>query len=157
MGDFEYKLPSVYTNRVFALATPPLHENDPHRNPEFISNVLTPPYVSSIPEVRHFNLNSITAQGPVTLIMSSDGLPDLYERSHGSMSFVEAVRSWHDREMKLVERKFANLSQSLLWHALRGDVDPSLLKPRGRVDDTSIIVLPLVDAEFRRVSHYCYR
>ena len=49
IGDTLFKLPPIYTERVFALATPPFHENYKVSQP--LAKNLTPPYLSNRAEV----------------------------------------------------------------------------------------------------------
>lgn len=140
LGDTLFKLPAIYTTRVLALAIPPFHPNYPYE--AIASKNRTPPYISNVAEVQHFDLNTIKTFGPSTLVMSSDGLRDLYR--HRQQPFVDSVRLWHDMEvLRKTQGRFDNLAISLLWDALGGNVDEDLMEPRGRVDDTSIIVLRL--------------
>ncbi|GAW09034.1 protein serine threonine phosphatase 2C [Lentinula edodes] len=56
LGDYPYKLPSIYTDRVF------LHASQSRNQRELIDSVsnrnLTPPYISNIPDVKYVDLKS---------------------------------------------------------------------------------------------------
>lgn len=93
LGDYPYKLPSIYTDRVF------LHASQSRNQRELINSVSnrnkTPPYISNIPDVKYVDLKSkrlgnspsglnTNKQGNDTalrmcLLMCTDGLLDLYE------------------------------------------------------------------------------
>ncbi|KAJ4465395.1 phosphatase 2C-like domain-containing protein [Lentinula edodes] len=93
LGDYPYKLPSIYTDRVF------LHASQSRNQRELIDSVsnrnLTPPYISNVPDVKYVDLkskrlgnspsglntdkkgNNIALR--MCLLMCTDGLVDLYE------------------------------------------------------------------------------
>jgi len=90
LGDTWLKVPSVYTRRAFAP-----HVQDwltPRQVAEHASRILTPPYVSNIPEVFHYSLD-VTKQ-EIILILSSDGLQDLYDSRDIQMSDQEMADHW---------------------------------------------------------------
>ena len=72
LGDIEFKLPAVYTEKVF------LKRKDGFRVrtkvEEFTLNNLTPPYLTATPEVVHKKLES----AQYSLVLCSDGMTDLY-------------------------------------------------------------------------------
>ncbi|KAH7868470.1 phosphatase 2C-like domain-containing protein [Lentinula edodes] len=92
-GDYPYKLPSIYTDRVF------LHASQSRNQRELINSVnnrnLTPPYISNVPDVKYVDLKSKRlGDSPsrlntdkkgndivlrMCLLMCTDGLVDLYE------------------------------------------------------------------------------
>ncbi|KAF7298193.1 PPM-type phosphatase domain-containing protein [Mycena chlorophos] len=68
VGDFWLKMPSPYTTRVFAALDQDWISQDTLRR--CASRILTPPYVSDIPDVYHHELPS----SPWFLLLCSDGL-----------------------------------------------------------------------------------
>ncbi|KAJ3971079.1 protein serine threonine phosphatase 2C [Lentinula raphanica] len=95
IGDHQFKLPSIYTKRVFALAIPGM--NRPEYHTELILNCnLTPPYVSGVPDVRYFKLDN---NAKACLIMSSDGLLDLYggqDWQEQHVDIADLCKTWVD-------------------------------------------------------------
>ncbi|KAJ3547651.1 hypothetical protein NM688_g5376 [Phlebia brevispora] len=79
IGDQVFKLPLIWTQRVFDVADPNAYLFT--RLHGMLQRNLTPPYVSNIPEVRHVDL-SHTAPEDTVLILASDGLADLYEAEY---------------------------------------------------------------------------
>ncbi|EJD03779.1 protein serine/threonine phosphatase 2C [Fomitiporia mediterranea MF3/22] len=79
LSDFTFKLPPVYSTKLF------LHANPGYRMSskvhDFLPRSLTPPYVSATPEVVHRTLKNVTDTGEeikYSLVLCSDGLTDLY-------------------------------------------------------------------------------
>ncbi|KAL1681925.1 protein serine/threonine phosphatase 2C [Schizophyllum commune] len=77
IGDLPYKLPAIYTSRIF----PRIHTDHPHAMTAQQQHILpllkTPPYLSSDADVRHVDLTARKATSHY-LILYSDGLMDLY-------------------------------------------------------------------------------
>ncbi|KAL5534067.1 hypothetical protein ACEPAG_528 [Sanghuangporus baumii] len=79
LGDFTFKLPAVYTTKLFVNVN--LGYRIRSKVEEFIPRNLTPPYVSATPDVIHRILKSSTSVGGRTkhaLVLCSDGLTDPY-------------------------------------------------------------------------------
>ena len=76
IGDQVFKLPTIYTQRVFDIADPSAHIYA--RLAPMLARNLTPPYVSNIPDVRIVDLSDTPVDSAV-LLLASDGLADLYE------------------------------------------------------------------------------
>ncbi|KAG1777554.1 phosphatase 2C-like domain-containing protein [Suillus placidus] len=121
-GDTWLKVPSVYTRRAFV---PHLQDWLPPRQvAQYASRILTPPYISDLPEVYHHSLD--VSQQELLLILSSDGLQDLYDNDDTQLSDQEMADRWVD----LVGRHMhsttdmdlqSNLALRLLRDAVGGD------------------------------------
>jgi hypothetical protein len=80
------------------------------------------------------------------LVLSSDGLVNLYSRRSKVEDTAQAVQSWIST---LTRDGSDNLALDLLWDALGGDPGVQISNDivRGmsnkRVDDTTVVVLPL--------------
>jgi len=122
LGDTWLKVPSVYTRRVFA---PHLQDWLPPRQvAEYASRILTPPYVSGLPEVFHHSFD--VSKQEIVLILSSDGLQDLYDSYDAQMSDQEMADRWvrvigrRMRSAKDVDLQ-SNLALRLLRDAVGGN------------------------------------
>lgn len=85
MGDTWMKLPAPVSRNVLANFADQGSRLIPE---EFVDRILTPPYLSNIPDVYHYRLRK-SRRDPIidiALILCSDGLPDLYD-------------DWAEREM----------------------------------------------------------
>ena len=114
LGDYYFKLPSVYTHRVFLNSEPTFPSPDRVRS--FIYRNISPPYVSGVPDVRHVDLVALNAS-EAFLIMGSDGLIDLYDDDRLNVERVLAPR-WV--EHVAARSKESNLALDLLRDALGG-------------------------------------
>jgi pyruvate dehydrogenase phosphatase len=91
---------------------------------EYASRILTPPYVSDLPEVFHYSLD--VPKQEIILILSSDGLQDLYDSRDVQMSDQEMADRWvrligrRMRPTKDVELQ-SNLALRLLRDAVGGN------------------------------------
>jgi pyruvate dehydrogenase phosphatase len=91
---------------------------------EYASRILTPPYVSDLPEVFHHSFD--VSKQEIILIMSSDGLPDLYDSRDVQMSDQEMADRWvrvigrRMRSTKDVDLQ-SNLALRLLRDAVGGN------------------------------------
>ncbi|PBK66267.1 protein serine/threonine phosphatase 2C [Armillaria solidipes] len=141
IGDMPFKLPALYTQRVLALATPPFHPN--YQFNALIARNLTPPYLSNQADVVHVSLDQ-----PTVLILATDGLIGLYSKSTKVKTTVDAAPLWL-ATINCARKGSSNLALDLLWNALGGDGEANLYSSMvrqqfgRRVDDTTIIVLPL--------------
>ncbi|KAJ7588177.1 protein serine threonine phosphatase 2C [Mycena floridula] len=140
LGDMLFKLPAVYTERVFAVSKPPMHEGYPIG--DLITRNISPPYLSNQAEVVHIDLRSL--QAPF-LILCSDGLAELCSKTSKlrpeleiAQFFADIVGDGKDSE---------NMALELLWAALGGDTKAATgnmeITSGGRVDDTTVLVLLL--------------
>jgi pyruvate dehydrogenase phosphatase len=122
LGDTWLKVPSVYTRRVFAS-----HLQDwlpPRQVAQYASRILTPPYISDLPEVYHHSLD--VSQHEILLILSSDGLQDLYDNHDIQLSDQEMADRWvglvgHHMDSTTDMDLQGNLAVRLLRDAVGGD------------------------------------
>ncbi|KAF5326262.1 hypothetical protein D9611_000478 [Ephemerocybe angulata] len=83
IGDYVFKLPAVYTQR--GLLNCEVGFRTQRKVDDLLPRVLTPPYVSNVPQVNHISLSLSSKQQSNSttpssiLMMYSDGLGDLYE------------------------------------------------------------------------------
>ena len=144
IGDMPFKLPRIYTERVLALATPPLHKN--YKIGELLTRNSTPPYLSNRAEVKHVDLATLDTISMPILILCSDGLCGLYKRRSPISSLPKDVQLWLTNSH--IEHK-SNLALELLWDALDGGggVQAATKIVRGmpgrRIDDTTVVVIQL--------------
>ncbi|KAF8161005.1 phosphatase 2C-like domain-containing protein [Crassisporium funariophilum] len=113
VGDFSFKLPAVYTERVFLNSSPGFVA--PEKVRSFIGRNITPPYMSAIPDVQHVEL---APQGESFLIMCTDGMMDLDEVERLKVHEVLSKR-W----VQLIGAQYgekSNLALSLLRDGLGG-------------------------------------
>ncbi|KAG8213848.1 phosphatase 2C-like domain-containing protein [Butyriboletus roseoflavus] len=112
VGDTWLKIPSVYTRRVFGEYIPDWMT--PVLAKQYAGRILTPPYVSDIPDVHHFVFDVTADTQESFLILCSDGLLDIYDNIDATLS-----------ESDLAERGLPkNLALDLLRDAIGGeDID----------------------------------
>ncbi|KAF9562787.1 protein serine/threonine phosphatase 2C [Agrocybe pediades] len=140
VGDFSFKLPAVYTERVLFNARPDSVMPDKVR--KYIGRNLTPPYMTGVPDVKHLNLSALGSEKTV-MVMCSDGLVDL---SDDRLKLHEVLsKAW----VKLVGEHYGdgqNLALRLLRDALGGEdsekVSRMITVEMGFrwMDDTTILV-----------------
>jgi pyruvate dehydrogenase phosphatase len=115
---------------------------------DWIDRNRTPPYLSSVADVRHVDLQAEDGVNPKFLILCSDGLLDLsgFDWSKG---MVRVAQEWVDIVALGLEQQEVNLALRLLRHAL-GGTDLGRVSSMMTVemteswmDDTTILVLPL--------------
>lgn len=158
LGDFMFKLPREYTERIFIH----LIENPDSkaRVLNYIERNITPPYLSNVAEVRHVHLG---AQKSTTfLVLCSDGLVDLYEEPHPEplpgttiafpndrgVDLAEASKIWMSQVEQGLTEDTGNLALFLLKQAMGGrDGDTENIcklltaeRPNRWMDDTTILV-----------------
>jgi len=145
IGDYCFKLPASYTERIFLKANPGFSHPDAVR--EFLSRNLTPPYISNQADVRHVDL-TLREQKEHFLIMCSDGFVDLYmydETRAGSLEYIAA------RWVSLVnlESDEQNEALRLLRDAIGGEDEDKVARNLTRralvrwIDDTTVLVVRL--------------
>ncbi|KIK65936.1 hypothetical protein GYMLUDRAFT_38408 [Collybiopsis luxurians FD-317 M1] len=152
IGDFQFKLPSIYTKRIFSLTVPGM--NRPETNIQLmVERNKTPPYVSGIPEVGYVKLEK---GAKAFLIMCSDGLTDLHGGENWQEENIEIANLVKDL-VDLVGGKLdssssadlkENLALFLLQRGLRG---PAKTKAgeRWTEDDALDRVSSLLTLEFK--------
>ena len=133
-----YKLPAVYTERVF------LNADNGVRSDRFRSSIernITPPYMSGVAEVQHVELVQGTSS---FLLMCSDGLMDLYEDQRTELDEVLS-KKWVDKVGREYSKK-GNLALSVLREALGGEDEGKVSRMMTVemsfkwIDDTTILV-----------------
>ncbi|THU82130.1 hypothetical protein K435DRAFT_872634 [Dendrothele bispora CBS 962.96] len=134
-----FKLSSIYTERVFALATPPFHEN--YRFQDLISRNMTPPYLSTTADIVHHRPSTAN---PV-LVLASDGLIDLFSKTKKTSDITQALSSW---PITTDGQNTLNLDRNIdiLFDALDGFTKNGLFSELvpgessvGSIDDTTVI------------------
>ncbi|KAF9529315.1 phosphatase 2C-like domain-containing protein [Crepidotus variabilis] len=117
VGDYYFKIPALYTHRVFLNAEPGFQS--PEKVRSFISRNLTPPYMSGVPDVQHIDLSK-SKESETFLILCTDGLIDCYD-DHRLRLAEYLGPLW----VKIVGRQSGdaskNLALTLLRDALGGD------------------------------------
>lgn len=115
LGDYAFKLPKIYTYKVFLSSRPPFATAQ--KVHDFISRSQTPPYMNAIPDIRHVDLTTYDLDNTF-LILCSDGLTDL---SEDRLCLEEKLaQHW----VNIVSRKYShdgNLALALLRDAVGGD------------------------------------
>ena len=143
IGDFMYKLPAVYTERVFLNADNGVPAD---RIRSSIGRNITPPYMSGVPEVQHVELEQSTSS---FLLMCSDGLMDLYEDQRGELDEILS-KKWVDEVGRAYSKK-GNLALGVLHEALGGEDEEKVSRMMTVemsfkwMDDTTILVQRLLD------------
>jgi len=145
LGDYYFKLPAVYTHRVFLNSEPSFPSPDKVRS--FIFRNKTPPYLSGIPDIQHVDLASSNSS-EAFLIMCSDGLMDLYDDDRLNLQSVLAPR-WVGH-VAAQSRASKNLALDLLRDGLGGDDTEKVSRmitvemTFRWMDDTTILVQRLI-------------
>ncbi|KAF7971213.1 hypothetical protein HWV62_21612 [Athelia sp. TMB] len=136
IGDTWLKLPAIYTRSVFVEVNSDIEANVD----TYAKRIITPPYVSSIPDTYHHVIESPED----FVIMFSDGLPDLYDETD-PQTLAEHMVAVVGRALSSSNRS-RDLSVNLLKDALGGeDLEAMSLRltlesEEQWMDDTSIIV-----------------
>lgn len=82
----------MYTRRVFGEYVPDWIA--PSLVQQYAGRILTPPYVSDIPEVRHYVFDATADKQEFFLILCSDGLLDLYDNFDVTLSENQLAERW---------------------------------------------------------------
>lgn len=149
LGDFIFKLPAYYAQKLF------LNVREGFRVParviELLPRNITPPYVSAVPEVRYRLLRRETEKGLRTrhaLVLCSDGLTDLYRgRGWTKEGAVRQIgRTCIKHEGKHWEGLNGNLALHLIKNALGDNLDEQCKQlfvnlDFQHMDDTTAVVL----------------
>lgn len=144
LGDFTFKLPSIYSDQIFARTVPGFAFSATSLE-EIIARNQTPPYLSNRPDVQHVCLNRDQYQ-ETRLIMCSDGLVDLYLDQFESLTQEQLPKFW----LCALDKRDPtnnNLALALLRHALGGDDAEKVSRNMSLefmefkwMDDTTILV-----------------
>ncbi|PBK73781.1 protein serine threonine phosphatase 2C [Armillaria solidipes] len=144
LGDHEFKLPRVYTERVFLNAVPGFRTQQSVE--QFIKRSFTPPYVSNIADVRHLTLEPSSR---ACLVMCTDGLMDLFEgesRDGGTLDIAALGRRWLEIIGPTVWTEGTNAALHLLREGLGGTDEEKVsqmmtVERTDRwMDDTTILI-----------------
>ncbi|TFK20935.1 protein serine/threonine phosphatase 2C [Coprinopsis marcescibilis] len=125
IGDHVFKVPRIYTERVF-LKCRPGFKTTIKKVESIVPRILTPPYVSNAAETTHFTLDDSQDNDPIrhkldmVLFLFSDGLYDLYEMESGSAA-VGMQGYWSYVLRNALSRPGENLALNLLRHGLGGN------------------------------------
>jgi pyruvate dehydrogenase phosphatase len=145
LGDFSFKLPAPYVERVFMNQTTPGFAM-PEKIRAFIHRISTPPYMTGVPDVKHVNLASLESTASF-LIMNSDGLTDL---SDDRLKLEEVLaKRWVNSVGVRYPGGNQNLALKLLRESLGGsDTDKvsrmiTVEMTSRWMDDTTILVVRL--------------
>ncbi|KAF9007959.1 protein serine threonine phosphatase 2C [Cyathus striatus] len=141
VGDHLFKLPSLYTQRVFMNAEPGFMFSS--KVEDFLDRNLTPPYLSNRADVQFVDLKACGETERHFLILCSDGLLDLYYDS--AMELQDLADLWvkYITEDNVLSQ---NLALSLLREALGGTDDEKVSRmmtvEMGTrwMDDTTIVI-----------------
>ncbi|KAI5120304.1 hypothetical protein M0805_005808 [Coniferiporia weirii] len=149
LGDHLFKLPVIYTERVFMNAAAGFKISSPLK--DILPRIKTTPYVSATPDVNHILLkeafptsraNASRDEQRRFLIMCSDGLVDLSDHTTEPERWARVVGG-------ALSSNSSNAASALLRYAFGGDDAVSVsrlltVEMCDRwIDDTTIIVLPL--------------
>lgn len=108
----------MYTRRVFGAHTPDWMPRSVVE--QYASRILTPPYVSGMPDVYHCVFDSPADAREAFLILSSDGLLDLYDHADGTLSESAVAERWvHIVGKSLQARKEQGIPRNLAFDLLR--------------------------------------
>ncbi|KAF9051003.1 protein serine/threonine phosphatase 2C [Hymenopellis radicata] len=140
LGDHEFKMHKVYTDRVFLNSVPGFRTHTTVQ--DFIKRNYTPPYVSNVADVHHLVLEVSQEH---YLIMCSDGLTDLCRTSHdGQLDVLALANMWFGLLDTVPVGE--NKALHLLRQALGGDDEDAVSKlltvefSSRWMDDTTILV-----------------
>lgn len=152
IGDFEFKLPRVYTERVFLNAVPGFRMSMSVLG--WLDRNQTPPYMSSDADVQYLDLQRHReAREEVVLLLASDGLIDLDDpeekrATEGDVDLDILAKKWMEAINTHAEEE--NLALRILRSGLGGEdteMVSSFLTLDGEerwIDDTTILVQKLV-------------
>jgi len=142
VGDFIFKLPRDYADRVFKNTE--LGFNLSSRPEEFLKRNLTPPYLSNRAHVVHVDLSSLQATD-AHMIMCSDGLLDIYDDK--GFDLDDMIPVWSDIVVSGKQRDAKqNLALLLLRESIGGQdlekISQTMTVDLGFrwMDDTTILV-----------------
>lgn len=135
IGDQVFKLPLVYSERVFTVADPGAHIIT--RVPVMQPRHFTPPYLSNVPEIQHADLSG-TAVKDTILVLATDGIIDVYQ-VHDAVKetaprWVEVAAGGPNPALRLLRDGIGgkDLAKASFWITVEMD--------QPWVDDTTILV-----------------
>jgi pyruvate dehydrogenase phosphatase len=144
IGDYCFKLPACYTERIFLNANSGF--NRPNAVREYISRNITPPYISNQADVHHVDLKLGGREH--FLILCSDGFVDLYMRDAARAKPLALIADgWVSLIGSLSDEN--NQALLLLRDALGGEDDDKVSRNLMRkaterwLDDVTILVVRL--------------
>jgi pyruvate dehydrogenase phosphatase len=152
IGDVPFKQPPEFTRRILYNLYPGFHNTSAWE--EFLVLNHTPPYISSVPEITHRRLDrpSLNANGQQTpspsrfLVLSSDGLTDLYQGPGQQKVIGTWARNLRRNIAEIAGKKSENMALRLLWQALGGEDSDGVSRvltldmDSSWIDDTAIVV-----------------
>ncbi|KAJ7113824.1 protein serine threonine phosphatase 2C [Mycena epipterygia] len=144
VGDFLFKLPMIYTTRIFLRSKPGFRFSS--KIADFLPRNISPPYLSAQSDVQHVHVPSLDAS-EVFLMLASDGLVDLSGDTYGYDHRDPAIggRKWVEVLGRSERESAENAALYLLRDAMGGqdeDAVSSLItvESEGRaMDDTTIL------------------
>ncbi|KAJ7599601.1 phosphatase 2C-like domain-containing protein [Mycena floridula] len=141
LGDMMFKLPAIYTERVFAVSKPLLHEGFPVH--ALIARNITPPYLSNEAQISHLGFSVLKEP---FLILYSEGLADLCSKTP-NLNLERGMQRFFANAVTDVLRQGDHLAVEVLWAALGGNDKAATgsmeITSAGRVDDATVLVLRL--------------
>ncbi|KAJ7647462.1 protein serine threonine phosphatase 2C [Roridomyces roridus] len=147
VGDFLFKLPSVYTTRVFMNAKPGFQFSS--KIADFLGRNLTPPYLSAKCDLQHVHLPSLGSSEPPFLVLASDGLIDLscdtYGYDHRDLTLM--AKKW--TQVLARQERTGNGALYLLRDAMGQDEDSvsawlTVESDSKWMDDITVLFTPLL-------------
>lgn len=140
IGDVWLKLPGIYASRIY----PNLRQKwiVPEKFKEYSKRILTPPYVSNIPDVYHH----VLPDSPCLILLASDGLVSA-STQYSDIDIRETVGHWIQIVAQGLDLdRSSNAALTLLRHVLGGD-DTQVVSRNLTVemeerwmDDTTILI-----------------
>ncbi|CAK5265733.1 unnamed protein product [Mycena citricolor] len=150
LGDFVFKLPAIYTTRIFLQARSGFQIRT--KIQDFIQRNLTPPYLSAVPDVQHISLPALEAS-EAFLLLTSDGLIDLSGDTYGNdhRDPQLASKKWLQSLTRATRPQQDNAALYLLRDVMGWEPDPlsSLLAVESKskwMDDVTVIYTPLLSS-----------
>ncbi|KAH8120015.1 protein serine/threonine phosphatase 2C [Phellopilus nigrolimitatus] len=153
LGDFAFKLPPIYTYKIFLNASPGFRVRE--RVEEYMPRSLTPPYVSATPEVVHRALRPKAGRESrkrkYALVLCSDGLTDLYDargwtQEGAARQIARVCMKGRIHDAAEWDGFGGNMALCISKDALGDDLETQSLKLTvdldfQHLDDTTVIVL----------------
>ncbi|KAJ7084275.1 protein serine threonine phosphatase 2C [Mycena belliarum] len=144
VGDFLFKLPAIYTTRIFMNSSPGFQFA--RKIADFLGRNLTPPYMSAQADVQHVH---VQGGSEAFLVLASDGLVDLSGDTYGNDHREPSICGKKWVEVLGRKERSGNAALYLLRDAMGQAEDPvsALLTVEGVdgrwMDDTTIVVTHL--------------
>ncbi|KAF5386116.1 hypothetical protein D9615_002436 [Tricholomella constricta] len=115
IGDTWLKVPAIYASRVYSNLKQPWISSKKFK--EYAKRILTPPYISNIPDIHHYVLDQ-----PYFVLLASDGV--LSTERYADMEAEEIVEHWVNitgRALDSRSSKISNPALCLLRDMIGGD------------------------------------